>query len=75
MALTAELWAERRRNLVVQRLLADKGITADMIEAYVPSDEDNAAWQAERDRLIDATMSPLLRRGHKPVSTEFEDAS
>jgi hypothetical protein len=74
MALSAELWADRRRNLIIQSLLADKGITADMIETYMPSEEENVAWNAERDRYIEATLSPLMRRGHKPLVTEFDDA-
>ena len=72
MALTAELWADRRRNLVIQRLLADRGITSEMIETYMPTEEEEAAWEAERDRYVDAVMSPMLRRGHIPVATKFE---
>ena len=75
MALSAELWADKRRNLVIQSLLSEKGITNEMIESYMPTDEEKAAWTAERDRYIESTLSPLMRRGHKPLVTDWDDNS
>ena len=75
MQLSAELWADRRRNLIIQRLLTEKGITSEMIETYVPTDEENAAWEAERNRYIEAVMSPMLRHAHKPVATGYDDGA
>ena len=73
LAINAETWANRRRTMVLERLLADKGVTREMIEGYVPTPEEEAEWMAERDRFIGMTLSPLLREGSLPVSAARED--
>jgi hypothetical protein len=73
LAINAETWANRRRTMVLERLLADKGVTKEMIEGYVPTPEEEAEWKAERDRFIGMTLSPLLRQGSLPVSAPRED--
>jgi len=72
IALGAEVWSNRRRMKVVEALLAEKGITSEMVEQYMPSAEEEAAWQKDRDRFIDLTYSPLLREGDLPVSAAFQ---
>ncbi len=67
IALSAEVWADRRRARVVEKLLEEKGISADMIEAYRPSAEDEAAWDEDRDRFLRATLDPLMRHAHLPL--------
>jgi hypothetical protein len=42
-----------------------------MIETYMPTAEQEAEWQKDRDRFIDLTYSPLLREGDLPVSADF----
>lgn len=60
--LGAEFWALKRRQLVVERLLDQKGtISRATVEAFNPSDEDKVAWQAERDDFIERTFSVLTR--------------
>ena len=39
LTLGSEIWTNRRRTLVLERLLEEKGVTRDMIESYMPSDE------------------------------------
>ena len=73
VALCSEVWADRRRNRVLERLLAEKGITREMVESYMPTPEDEAEWQAERDRFIDMTMGPLMREGGLPLGAEHRD--
>ena len=73
VAMNAETWANRRRTMVLERLLADEGITKEMIEGYVPTPEEEAEWMAERDRFIGMTLSPLLREGSLPISAARED--
>ncbi|RVT90990.1 hypothetical protein EOD43_15775 [Sphingomonas crocodyli] len=47
---------------MAESLLAAKGLaSAAEIEAFVPSAEDEAAWQAERDRYIQAVFAPFAR--------------
>lgn len=71
IALGAEVWSNRRRMKVVEVLLAEKGISSEMVEQYMPTAEQDAEWQKDRDRFIDLTYSPLLREGDLPVSAAF----
>jgi hypothetical protein len=73
VALCSEIWADRRRGRVVEKLLAEKGISQEMIEGYFPSADDEAEWKEERDRFIAATLDPLMRQAHKPMSTDRDD--
>ncbi|MEE8307634.1 MAG: hypothetical protein V3R81_10240 [Gammaproteobacteria bacterium] len=73
IALSSEVWANRRRDLVVERLLAEKGISQEMIEGYRPTPEDTAAWEKERNRFIQAALGPLLRDATIPLSTDYPD--
>jgi hypothetical protein len=73
VALGAEVWSDRRRIKVLESVLAEKGVTTEMIESYMPTVEQEAEWQKDRDRFIDLTYSPLLREGDLPVSADFGD--
>jgi hypothetical protein len=53
IALGSEFWALQRRMNVVETLLEKNGaVTHDLIEAYRPTQEQNAAWDVQRDRFI-----------------------
>ena len=70
IALGSEVWANRRRMSIIEALLEKEGsVSAEMIEAYMPSEEQEAAWQAERDRFIAATFGPLSRSGSELTLT------
>jgi hypothetical protein len=71
IALGTEVWSTRRRMKVLESLLAEKGVTNEMIEQYKPTADQDAAWQKDRDRFINLAFSPLLREGDLPVSTPF----
>jgi hypothetical protein len=73
VAVCSEVWSNRRRTRVIERLLAEKGITEDMIENYMPSEEEEAAWQAERDQFIAMAFEPLIRRSSMPVDADWPD--
>lgn len=62
VGLGAEVWAIKRRNLVLEKFLDEKnrGLTA-KIEAYVPTDEEKVAWAAERDDFIGRVYNVLTR--------------
>lgn len=52
-ALGAEVWALRRRQRITEKLLEQHGsISAEMIQKYVPTAEDTAAWNVERQELV-----------------------
>lgn len=64
--LAGEVWVLRRRSLIAEKLANQKVFaTAAAIDAYVPSAEENAAWQRERDTFIERTLSVLTRPGKR----------
>lgn len=73
LALGSETWSNRRRTLVLERLLEEKGVSREMIESYMPTDEDVAEWKTERDRLVEMIMGPLMREGDLPPSTKRQN--
>jgi hypothetical protein len=79
ISLGAEVWTNRRRVKVLERVLEDKGVSAQTIEAYMPTDDEAAAWQKERDAFIRRTFGSLSRTGGKlldaPLPTDTEDRS
>ena len=70
----AEMWAIRRRMLVMEQLMMEKkvGITTEMIEQYVPSPELLKSWEKERDRSIGNVYDALARPVNLPITTQME---
>jgi hypothetical protein len=73
VALSMETWSIRRRSLVLERLLEEKGVSQEMIEGYLPSDVEAAAWEKERDRFVGQVMGPLMREGNLSPSAKRKD--
>lgn len=73
LALGTETWSNRRRTLVLERLLEEKGVSQEMVESYMPTDVDIAEWKAERDRMVEMVMGPLMRKGNLHPSTPRRD--
>jgi hypothetical protein len=71
IAMGSELWETKRRLKVMQAVMDKNGITKDMIEQYMPTDEENAEWEADRDRFIDLTFGPLANPGTTSWTTDF----
>jgi hypothetical protein len=71
IAMSAEMWATKRRMKVVEALLAKKGVTQEMIEAYVPTAEEAAEWEKDRDRFISLAMGPLANDGFRSIGASF----
>jgi hypothetical protein len=66
-AISAELWAVRKRVLIHETLLAKHGsITREMIETYMPTKEEEEQWRAERDTLANLVYDPFLRPQDTP---------
>lgn len=69
--LAGEVWVLRRRQLIVEQLGQQKVFaTAAAIDAYVPSAQQSAAWEAERDAFIERTLAVLTRPGKPLEGTE-----
>ncbi len=60
--LGAQTWITRRRLMVLERVMAERGVLeAEAVETYQPSAEDEALWRAERDRLCKTVYAALTR--------------
>lgn len=62
IALGAEIWESRHRMLIMERLLETKGkVTEELIEQYVPSEEDAQRWDALKAAMTERVYSVLGR--------------
>jgi hypothetical protein len=68
IALGTEVWATKRRMKVMESVMAKKGVTTKMLEEYVPTAEEAAAWEQDRDRFIELTFGALGNEGNLTVS-------
>jgi len=71
IAMGAELWSTKRRLHVMEAVMAKHGVTSQMIEQYVPTEAEKAAWESDRDRFVDLTLGPLADQGFRPVGSNF----
>ncbi len=71
IGMSTEMWAMKRRNKVLEALLAQKGITEEMVEKFVPTEAQTAAWEKERDAFVDLSLGPLANEGFRPVASPF----
>lgn len=63
LELSAATWAHHDRVLVLEKVLAEKGIAvSDAIEAHVPDAAELAARAAERDAFVQSIFGSFLRR-------------
>ena len=62
IALGAEVWSGQQRMKIMEKLLATEGkVTPEMIEAYVPTAEEDAQWAADRKAMLDRVYSVMAR--------------
>lgn len=73
IALGAEIWSDRQRLRIVESLMAKKGkVTPEMVEQYVPTEEERAGWQKEREEMVKRVYAVLSRdtSGARPFGEE-----
>lgn len=62
LELGSELWVQRERMRVIERLLAERGVvTAAAIEQYHSTPEESARAQLERDAFVNRLYAALAR--------------
>jgi hypothetical protein len=62
LELGAELWVQRERTRVIEKLLAERGVvTAEMIEQYQASDAELAQTRSERDAFVNRLFGAFAR--------------
>lgn len=63
LELTATVWTHHDRVIVLEKILADKGISvSEEIEKHMPEAEEIAARAAQRDELVERVFGGFLRR-------------
>lgn len=64
VALGSELWVNRRRQLVIEKILESKGILKlEEIEAFDPDAETGRDWETQRNEFLDRLYSEMIRTG------------
>ena len=63
MEMSALLWTVRDRQIVLEKILAEKGIeVSSLIEAHVPDEAETEARRKERDAMVQQIFRSFLRR-------------
>ena len=66
-ALGSQVWTVQRRMRIVELLLEKNGsVTRDMIEQYLPTEEEAAQLKAERDEFVAEMYGPFRESGDVP---------
>jgi len=64
MALGANVWAIQRRLRIMEILMEKNGkVTREMVEQYLPTEEEKAMLQKERNALVDELYDPFKVMG------------
>jgi hypothetical protein len=76
-SLAAETWTNRRRMYIVEALLEKKiPVTQDSIQTYMPSEDEEKRWKADRDQFVKTMYAPFLRPGNiaysSPAAQNFD---
>ena len=62
IALGAEIWSGQKRVKIIEQLLATEGkVTPEMIEQYLPSEDEETQWAAERKAMVERVYSVMSR--------------
>jgi hypothetical protein len=68
LALGAEIWAIKQRQIVSEKLAEKKVMpTTAAIESYVPSKTEEAEWEAERQKLSVRLYGVFARETNSPA--------
>jgi hypothetical protein len=71
--LGAEFWTMRRRMLVLEKMLKERGVfDPDALETYEPTPDEQRDWELQRDAFIRRTFS-VLTEDAGPLPTEPPD--
>ncbi len=76
LELSAVVWTFRDRQIVLERILKDKGLdVSNEIEAYVPTDSELEERKTERDEMISRVFECFLRRPNREAAESPDDPS
>ena len=73
LAMGNEIWTNRKRMHVIESIMKDKGITAEMIEQYQPTEEEKATWAKEREVMVERLWSHFARVDKFDFADDWDD--
>ncbi|MEL7188188.1 MAG: hypothetical protein AAGK17_01435 [Pseudomonadota bacterium] len=74
LELSAAVWTNHDRVLVLEKILEEKGIeVSQAIEAHVPDDEEIARRAEARDAFVDQVFGAFLRRPTHHIGEAAKD--
>lgn len=74
--LSATIWTVRDRQIVLEKVLKDKGINADeLIEAHMASEAELTERAAERDEMVQRIFRSFMRRPNDATALSADDSS
>lgn len=68
IALGSEVWTTKRRVKILESVLAKQGVPKDLVESYIPTEDEEAEWRSERDQFIEKTYGALKRGGKDSIA-------
>ncbi len=71
IALATEVWTTKRRMKVLEAVMAERGVTNDMIEKFVPTEQQKVEWAKDRDSFIELTLGSLGNQGIRSIAADF----
>lgn len=75
-ALAANVWALQRRQEITEILLEKHGsVTREMIETYIPTDEERTQISKRRDTFVDELYDPFKQSGTVAYASSFHPPS
>ena len=75
-ALAANVWALQRRQEITELLLEKHGsVTREMIESYMPTEEEQKKIQDRRDAFVDEIYDPFKQSGTINYASSFHPPS
>ncbi len=75
-AVAANVWALQRRVEITEILLEKHGsVTREMIETYMPTEEEQAKIQDQRDAFVDEIYDPFKQSGDIAYASSFHPPS
>lgn len=76
LELSASVWANHDRVLVLEKILEEKGISvSEEIEAHMPDQTEVAARAAERDAFVEQVFGAFLRRPTHNIGQAVDQAA
>lgn len=76
LELSASVWANHDRVLVLEKILEEKGISvSEEIEAHMPDQDEIARRAAERDAFVEQVFGAFLRRPTHNIGMAADQAA